>query len=217
MDIVKSIKTRYATKAFNPDKNLSDAHINAIKDLIRFSPSSTNSQPWHFILARSEESKKQIAKSTQGFYSFNEQKVLDAPLVLVFCAKTNINQSYLLELLETENLAGRFAKTEHKTGQHNGRSHFVNLHRDELNDTNHWMEKQVYLNLGSLLLGVSTMGIDAIPIEGFDAKVLDETFSLKEKGYTSLVIVPLGYRSETDFNASLPKSRWPAERIFTEC
>lgn len=36
------------------------------------------------------------------------------------------------------------------------------------------MEKQVYLNVGTLLLGASTLGIDAIAIEGFNSAVLDK-------------------------------------------
>jgi nitroreductase/dihydropteridine reductase len=32
---------------------------------------------------------------------------------------------------------------------------------------------------------------------------------------TSVVLVSLGYRSESDFNAALPKSRLPREEIFT--
>lgn len=102
-------------------------------------------------------------------------------------------------------------------GQHKGRSYFVNMHRFDYKDAQHWMEKQVYLNVGNFLLGVSTLNIDAVPIEGFDARILDEEFGLREKGFTSLVIVPIGYRSVEDFNASLPKSRLEFSEILTEC
>ena len=49
---------------------------------------------------------------------------------------------------------------------------------------------------------------------GFDEDVLNEEFGLKEKGLRSSVIVSLGYRSENDFNAKLPKSRLPDEVIL---
>ena len=38
---------------------------------------------------------------------------------------------------------------------------------------------------------------------------------LTEKGLKASVIVSLGYRSETDFNAKLPKSRLTDDVIFT--
>lgn len=217
MNITAHAKTRYSTKAFDSTKRISDQHIAEIKELLRFSPSSTNAQPWHFILASSDEAKQKVAQATQGFYSFNEGKILNASHVLVFCAKTSIDENYLLDLLEVEDQDGRFSNDEAKQGQHRGRSYFVNMHRFDLKDAQHWMEKQVYLNVGTVLLGVSTLGIDAVPIEGFDAKVLDEAFALREQGLSSVVIVPLGYRSEEDFNAKLPKSRWPETTIITEC
>ena len=88
-------------------------------------------------------------------------------------------------------------------------------HRFELRDAHHWMEKQVYLAAGTLLLGAAALQIDACPIEGFDQKVLDEELGLRAMGYTSAVIVALGYRSDSDFNAQLPKSRLPAERVIS--
>jgi nitroreductase/dihydropteridine reductase len=89
------------------------------------------------------------------------------------------------------------------------------MHRSELQDTQQWMEKQVYLALGSLLLGAAALEVDATPIEGFDRAVLDEVLCLRGKGLSSVVLAALGYRSEDDFNASLPKSRLPEDEIFT--
>ena len=54
-------------------------------------------------------------------------------------------------------------------------------------------------------------------MEGIDVKALDEEFGLREKGYTSLVAVSLGYRATSDFNATekTPKSRLPESEIMT--
>jgi nitroreductase/dihydropteridine reductase len=77
------------------------------------------------------------------------------------------------------------------------------------------MEKQTYLALGTLLLAAGAYGVDATPMEGFDAARLDAEFGLRDKGLTSIVLVALGYRGEADFNAKLPKSRLPGEVVFT--
>ncbi|MGK4846025.1 NAD(P)H nitroreductase, partial [Salmonella enterica] len=50
---------------------------------------------------------------------------------------------------------------------------------------------------------------------GFDAEVLDAEFGLIEKGYTCLVVVPVGHHSVEDFYAGLPKSRLPLETTLT--
>ena len=79
----------------------------------------------------------------------------------------------------------------------------------------HWLEKQVYLNMGSFLLGAGLLNIDAVPLEVIVQAVLDLVFGLNEHDLTAVAAVALGYRAETDFNASLPKSRLAADDIFT--
>jgi len=215
MNIIESLNRRYSVKEFDATKKISNEDFNKIKDLLRLSASSVNGQPWHFVIANTDEGKKQISKSTQGFYNFNEGKVLGASQVVVFCSKTDMNEDYLLHVLETEDADGRFTEQESKNNQHMGRSMFANIHRYDSKDLQHWMEKQVYLNMGNLLLGVAALGIDAVPMEGFDAKVLDEELGLRKKGYTAIAVVGLGYRSDNDFNAKLPKSRLKEDEIIT--
>ena len=69
--------------------------------------------------------------------------------------------------------------------------------------------------MGSLLIGAAVLGIDACPMEGVDVKALDEEFSLREKGFTAIAVVSLGYRKDSDFNSKLPKSRFSEETIIT--
>ena len=216
MNITEIVKERYSVKEFDSSKTISDELFDEVKALLRFSPSSTNIQPWHFVIANTEAGKKRIASGTQGFYSFNTPKVMDASHVIVFCAKTEATEEYMLHLLDKEDNDGRYATPDFKAQMHGGRNMFANIHKYDLKDLQHWMEKQVYLNMGTLLLGVAALGIDAVPMEGVDLKALDQEFDLREKGYTTLAIVSLGYRKESDFNASLPKSRLPESEIFTE-
>lgn len=173
-------------------------------------------QPWHFIVASTEEGKARVAKSAAGNYVFNERKMLDASHVVVFCAKTAMDDAWLKLVVDQEDADGRFATPEAKAANDKGRKFFADMHRKDLHDDAEWMAKQVYLNVGNFLLGVAALGLDAVPIEGFDAAILDAEFGLKEKGYTSLVVVPVGHHSVEDFNATLPKSRLPQNITLTE-
>lgn len=217
MDIVSIALQRYSTKAFDASKKLTADEAEKIKALLRYSPSSTNSQPWHFIVASTEEGKARVAKSAAGGYVFNERKMLDASHVVVFCAKIAMDDAWLEKVVDQEDADGRFATPEAKAANHKGRTFFADLHRKDRQDDHEWMARQVYLNVGNFLLGVAALGLDAVPIEGFDAAVLDEEFGLKAQGFTSVVVVPVGYHSVEDFNASLPKSRLPLSTIVTEC
>ena len=214
MDIIKALERRYSAKEFDPTKKIDTATLENIKILLQKSPSSTNIQPWHFVIATSEEGKNRIAKSTQGFFSFNEKKVLDASAVIVFSTRITADENFLNHVLEKEEADGRFAQAEFKAQNHAARSIFSNMHLRQLKDQQHWFEKQVYLNLGNFLLGASALGLDALPMEGCDMNVLNEEFGLIEKGFTASFIVAVGYHSENDFNAALPKSRLDIDEII---
>ena len=215
MNIANVALTRYATKEFDADKKIPSELFEQIKVLLRCSPSSVNSQPWHFVIAETDEGKERFSKSTQDAFIFNNAKVMDASHVVLFCAKTQIDESYINHLLETEEEDGRFTTPAFKEQVNAGRTRFVNMHRYDLKDAQHWMEKQLYLNMGTVLLGAGALGIDAVPIEGFDCKAMNDELGLLEQGYTAVVMVAFGYRKKTDFNAELPKSRLAEEEIFT--
>lgn len=217
-DITYYAKKRHTTKAYDPNRRIPDETVEKLKELLRFSPSSTNIQPWHFVIASTQEGKERVAKATEK-YPFNRPSILNASHVVVFASRLAVDEDYLQRVLEQEDKDGRFDtdKETHKPAMHGGRSLFVNLHKQDFKDVQHWMDKQVYLNLGQFLLGAAALGVDATPMEGIEIPVLDAEFGLREKGYSALFVVPLGYHDpEQDYNASLPKSRLPYSDILTE-
>ncbi|APG61562.1 NAD(P)H nitroreductase [Sphingorhabdus lutea] len=216
-DIVTTAKSRYTTKSYDVTRRINDVDVQVIRELLRFSPSSTNAQPWHFILASTQEGKERIAKSTDGVYIFNRAKIVDASHVVVFAARNEIDEEYLQHILKIEEDDNRFVADPQmlREQMHGARSMFVNMHKDA-GDLDAWTQAQTYLNIGQFMLGVAALGIDATPMEGVDLGILDAEFGLKEKGFRSLVVVSLGYRAADDFNAALPKSRLSEAEIITE-
>ncbi|KHJ67934.1 dihydropteridine reductase [Pantoea rodasii] len=215
MTLNDAVASRHTVKAFAAGKSLPQEEIDTLLNVLRNSPSSVNSQPWHFVVASTAEGREQIAQSTTGAFVYNGPKVLNASHVIALCMRTDLDEAHLQNVLAQEEQDGRFAKPEGKAGQDKSRRGYVDMHRYEQRDIPQWMEKQVYLALGGLLLGAAMLGIDATPMEGFDQRALDQALGLREKGFTSVVLVSLGYRSEDDFNAALPKSRLPRDEIFT--
>ena len=215
MDTVALAKRRYTTKAYDASRRIPQATIDALLEQLRHSPSSVNSQPWHFIVADTDEGKARLAKSTEVGFAYNTAKILNASHVIVFATRTDMTEAHLQAVLEQEGKDGRFRSDEAKAGQDQSRRFYVNLHRHDNKDLQHWMEKQTYLALGTALLGAAAYGLDATPIEGFDFKVMDAELGLRERGFTSVVVLSLGYHSEEDFNAGLGKSRLPASEVFT--
>lgn len=217
MDIARIATTRHTCKAYDPSRKVPAEQVEQLKTLLRYAPSSVNSQPWHFFIAETDAAKARIARSTpEGSpYAANLPKVKNASHVVVLCARTDVDDAHVAALLAQEEKDGRFPTPEGKEMQNKGRNFYVGLHRSDPQDMQAWTQKQVYLALGTLLLGAATLGIDATPIEGFDPRALDEELGLAEKGLKSVVMVALGYRSAEDFNAQLPKSRLAAESVIS--
>lgn len=217
MNISQSLQTRYTAKAYDPNKKISTEDFAKLKEILRMSPSSTNLQPWHFIIADDDAGKARVAKGTQDFFSFNAAKVTNASHVVVFASKVFIEDAHFEQITNQEDQDGRYPSAEVRNQVDGTRKLFCHIHRFDICDEAQWHARQVYLNMGAVLLGAASLGIDATPMEGVDLKAINEEFALPEKGYTALAVVSFGYRAADDFNdpAKTPKSRLPEETIFT--
>lgn len=215
MNIALAARRRHSCKAFDGERKIPAGLFGQLRELLRWSPSSTNSQPWHFLIAATPEGKAQVAQSATGLFAYNAPKILNASHIVVLCARRDMEPEYLDALLAQEQADGRFDSEEARTRQAQVRGFYVG-HQRKAGTLDAWMHKQVYLALGGLLLGAGALDIDACPMEGFDAAVLDETLGLAAQGFAAQVIVALGYRSAGDFNAAAPKSRLPEAALFTD-
>ena len=166
MDISRISQTRHTAKAFDPNQKIPAETIEKLRILLRNAPSSVNSQPWHFLIASTPAGRARIAKATQGSFAYNEPKVRNASHVVVLCARKTLDDAHLSAVLGQEQVDGRFATPEAMATQDKSRRFYVGLHQTGLKDERYWIERQVYLALGTLLLGAGSLQIDACPMEG---------------------------------------------------
>lgn len=216
MDLLNVSKTRYTTKAYDPIRKIPKEQVARLLEILRLTPSSINIQPWHFFIADNQAAKERIAKALVGKYAYNAPKVLDSSHTILFCTKADISEQHLDNLLTQDDISGRFKDEKAKQGQKDSRSGYVNYYRNEKGDIQRWAENQTFIALGQILLAAGIEGIDATPIGGFDEQIINDELKLTEKGLVPSVLLTLGYRSENDFNAQLPKSRLDKEQIFTQ-
>ena len=216
MDLLNISKTRYTTKAYDASKKIPQEQFERLLEILRLTPSSINIQPWHFFIADHQVAKERIAKALVGKYAYNAPKVLDSSHTILFCTKADISEQHLDTLLTHDDVSGRFKDEKAKQGQKDSRSGYVDYYRNEKGDIQRWAENQTFIALGQLLLAAGIEGVDATPIGGFDEQIIRQELELDEKGLIPSVIMTLGYRSESDFNAQLPKSRLSREEIFTK-
>ena len=213
MNIAELVRSRHTCKAYDPQRPLSEEQLAQLQEILRYSPSSVNSQPWHFFLVTSEAGKDKLVPALT---EHNMEKVRSAPLTVVIATKTELDDTHLQGLLAQEDLDGRFGGNEEaKKGADGARRYYVGLNSTSAQKQQEWMARQAYIALGFLLMGAATLELDATPIEGFFPEKLDAALGLTELGLKSVVVASVGYGSEQDFNAALPKSRLPAEQVLT--
>ena len=215
MDLLNISKTRYTTKAYDPSKKIPQQQFDRLIQILRLTPSSINIQPWHFFIIENDQAKQRIAKSLVGKYAYNAPKILDSSHSILFCTKADITENHLTNLLNQDDQSGRFKDQTAKQAQQDARTGYVNFYRNEKGDIQRWAENQTFIALGQTLLAAGIEGIDATPIGGFNEEIISEELGLVEKGLIPSVLLALGYRSEQDFNAKLPKSRLNKDDIFT--
>lgn len=196
MSFLNNAESRYATKKYDSNRQIPDEKIRELKKILRLSPSSIDSQPWRFIFVADRKVKKELADVSY----FNEHKISEASLLVVFCAIDDLTK---FEEQITRNLS-EVAVTYYM-------EHIKPLPEFEIKS---WLQHQVYLSLGFFLAACSTMGIDSTPMEGIRGD--DYARILNLNGYKPLFAVALGYRAADDFNQPTltPKSRLSPEDII---
>jgi len=89
MNLNDIIRTRHTSKAYDNSRKLTAEQQQQLLDLLRFSPSSVNSQPWHFFAVTSDEGKQQILPALMDA---NQVKARNAAMTVVFTIKEELTK-----------------------------------------------------------------------------------------------------------------------------
>jgi len=207
MNLIENLKWRYATKAYNSIK-VTEEKIDQILEAINLSASSCGLQSYRvFVVSNPEIQKKLSADSYNG-------QINSCSHLLVFAAFTDMSSTYIddyMAMTEKQRGLDAGALSGFRNGLH---SYFsaINAEQKAL-----WADKQAYIALGTALIAAAELKVDATPIEGFNASIIDEVLGLKEKGLHSTVVLALGYRdSEKDYMAATKKVRLPIDEMITK-
>ena len=205
-NLIETLNWRYATKRMNGNKIPSEK-LDVILEAIKLSPSSAGLQPYTVFVIEDQAVKEKIHK-----VAYSQPQVIEASHLLVFAAYNKLTaenvSDYMNLIADTRSIP-----VESLDGFKNSISAGLLSRSEEVNAQ--WAARQAYIALGHALVAAASEQIDATPMEGFDAKGLDEILGLNEKGLNSVVIMTLGYRdSENDTLASAKKVRKTHEELF---
>jgi len=204
--ILEQLNWRYAVKKFDSSKRVSDEDWNVLEQSLILAPSSYGLQPYKFIVVTDENLKRELTPAAYG-----QTQIADCSHLVVIAYKKALNDAdvehFVERIVEVRNVSRESLKEYEDTMTGSARKAV-----DE-NYIETWNSRQAYIALGFLLEAAALLGIDATPMEGFNAAQVNEILGLTD--YSAVVLCAVGYRdAENDWLVNLPKVRFPVEELI---
>ncbi|MFH1094787.1 MAG: NAD(P)H-dependent oxidoreductase, partial [Candidatus Micrarchaeota archaeon] len=181
MEFQEIVMARYATKKFD-GRPVPLEQMEKLLDMVRFSCSSFNLQPWKIKVVTDPAVKEKLLAA-----SWNQPQITTCSHLLVLCADTDLESrakllydSMRASGVPAENVAA-FSKTVD--------GFVANMSAEKRLA---WAQRQVYLALGNALNGAKSLGLDSCPMEGFDPVQYSKILGLP-KNLVPTSLCPVGY------------------------
>lgn len=168
------------------DEPVTDEQLATVFDLVKWGPTMTNSQPLRVLLARTPEARSRV---TQHLLSYNQERVAGAPVLAVFCADLAFD---------------RFGESIFPGPA------IAQMYRDDA-----FREKvatsQAWLQAGYWVQGLRAVGLDVLPMLGYDVAGLDaalvelQASSFAGSELRSVMVMAIGHADPGSYPPQLPR------------
>ena len=197
--VIDSLEWRYAVKAYDKSKKVSDADLKVLEDSILLAPSSFGIQPYKVFVISDPYARERLKPA-----AYDQLAITDASHLIVFAFKKTLTEQ------DVDQFVARIAEVREQSRESlRGLETAVQgtvTQAVEGGYVETWNSRQAYIALGFLLETAALLNIDATPMEGFDASKVNEILGLTD--YSAVAIAAIGYRdAENDWLASLSKVR----------
>jgi nitroreductase/dihydropteridine reductase len=206
MSLIDKLNWRYATKKFDATKKVSDDQLNTLLNAVQLAPSGAGLQPYRIIVVKNPAIKEQLREAARG-----QQQLTTASHIIIFAAETTMDSNYVKSYIDRIAETRGVERSNLEGFETSINNHLNTMTAEGKTVSNH---KQSYIALGVLVSAAAELGIDACPMEGFDAAKFDEILGLQRLGLTTSVIAPIGFRAEDDMLSKAAKVRKPKEELF---
>ncbi|RSD31289.1 nitroreductase family protein [Vibrio pectenicida] len=211
--IIADLNKRYTTKKYDASKRISAENMQIIKEALRLSASSINSQPWKFIVIESDEAKERLHGTFANNFQFNQPHAKEASHTILFAYDPKFTKEKFSKRVDAEVSSGHLPADMYD--QFMGAYLFAEMCTDENGYNGGWTKAQVYIAVGNLLHTLARLGVDSTPMEGVDAELIGKEFEAELDGHVCEVAVALGYtKADEDYNHGLPKARLALDDVL---
>jgi nitroreductase len=205
---IENLEWRYAVKKFDSERILPSNKVEKLKQAFNLTATSYGLQPIKMVVVQNKQLQAQLVSLSMG-----QKQVSQASHVLVLCIERSIDADYIFSYFEKVKSVRGTSEAILAPFKESLTTSFSEKDSEEVEA---WSKNQAYLALGNLLTICAMEKIDSCPMEGFSPEGYDEVLSLKEKGLTSVLVLPVGYRAEDDVFSTFKKVRRNLEDSIIE-
>lgn len=195
------IHARKSVRKFNSEYQIAPEVIEEMLQEATLAPSSSNLQPWRFIVIQDDQAKKKIKE-----FSFNQEQMETSSAIIAVIGDTemyhNIDEIYLSNLK-----AGNIDEVNVQRLIDNAKALYPSAPTDARLTIAAFDAGLVSMQL---MLIAKAKGYDTVPMGGFDKAQFAKEFNLEDR-YVPLVLIALGKAAAPAYGST----RLPLEKITT--
>jgi nitroreductase len=200
--VLDALQWRYACKVFDPAREIPAETWSDLEQSLVLTPSSFGLQPWKFLVLRDRALRESLVP-----LAYNQRQVADCSHLLVLTVPKAMDEAHI-DANITRMVEVRGGSADSLAGFRQMVCGFRENLASHEGALEQWAKRQAYIAIGQFMLAAALQGIDTCPMEGFNASKFDTALGLDERGLTTTLLCPAGYRSADDRYASLPKVRF---------
>ncbi|MGM9924368.1 MAG: nitroreductase family protein [Bacillus sp. (in: firmicutes)] len=198
-DVLNIIRERHSVREYDPAYTIPQAAIEEMLTQAAYAPSSSNLQPWRFLVFQSEAQKEGLLS-----IAYNQSPIASCSAVIAVMGDTKMYQN--VEKIYRSNFEA-------------GNIDEVNTQRliDSVNETYPNLSREARANIAAFDAGLISMqfmliakayGYDTVTIGGFDKQKFADTYDIEDR-YMPIVLIALGKAAAPAFGTT----RLPLEDI----
>ncbi|VDG89510.1 Putative NAD(P)H nitroreductase yodC [Lysinibacillus sphaericus] len=195
------IHARKSVRKFDSEYQIAPEVIEEMLQEATLAPSSSNLQPWRFIVIQDDQAKKKIKE-----FSFNQEQMETSSAIIAVIGDTemyhNIDEIYLSNLK-----AGNIDEVNVQRLIDNAKALYPSAPTDARLTIAAFDAGLVSMQL---MLIAKAKGYDTVPMGGFDKAQFAKEFNLEDR-YVPLVLIALGKAAAPAYGST----RLPLEKITT--
>ncbi|QGS51607.1 nitroreductase family protein [Spiroplasma tabanidicola] len=181
------MKNRRSAKRYDTSFKIKEDQLKELLEVVRYSPSSYGMEAYKVYCIVNEKIKEEL------FHAWHNQPATKEASALFIW--TVFKEDYMRKIHMPKQISEIIDPTSDKAEPYirNGIEHFLKSQNVSMQQ---WLERQVYISLGAVVIAVEDMSLDCCPVEGFSRletdRILEKYMIINSEIETSTVCLFLG-------------------------